>query len=264
MADYPEKKDRATQDQALFALQRELNRMAEEVPPMPEEFRRSWREAIRKEPQIPSPGEAPADLRQPKAETVSSHASPLSSPSRGLRWKRFVSTAAVLLFLLGGTLLGVDAFSPGVDVFSLTRRESTSAPLSAAPTLGGAAHEAEEAAEAEGMEEAAVMTEAEEAEEADEAAEAAMMKKANNADFDEYTDFYEYAVSDGYADSDGYANSNGYAAFGATQISAAEDNAPAALETAASPSPLRIIGIVLICLSFLAACAALLIRGKRK
>ena len=105
------------------ALQAELDRMARETPEMPEDFRRGWREAVRKEQggQAAGPEKAVEPVRrrrtaegaarQPEAvpsggKTIRHGIRPLSSS-----WRRGLSTAAVVAFLLGGALLGQDAAS---------------------------------------------------------------------------------------------------------------------------------------------------------
>ena len=66
-----------------------LDRMAEEVPPMPADFHDRWMNAVRAEAGSTAPAEEPA----PK-HTLSI-----------VRWTRILSVAAVFVFLIGGTLL---------------------------------------------------------------------------------------------------------------------------------------------------------------
>ena len=124
------------------SLQRELDRMAAEVPEMPESFRQGWRQAIRKEPQ-----EHPAPAFQAPVLPVqkSPEASPAPSPKKpAWPWRRALSIAAMAAFLLGGTLLGQDAarltrkaFSPQASqALPETLFTSAPAPTEAVPAAG--------------------------------------------------------------------------------------------------------------------------------
>lgn len=120
-------------------LQRELEEMAAETPPMTRSFRNGWREAVRREAaareQIPAdriPADRiPADripaeaFAQDAAFTeaaagAEAPAAPDRTPAEGKagriartrRWTGLLSAAAVLVFLIGGTLLTRGTLSP--------------------------------------------------------------------------------------------------------------------------------------------------------
>ena len=76
--------------QADPELDTELDRMAEDVPPMPADFHEKWMNAIRAEAgqAVPAPEEESAG----KTGSI-------------MRWTRVLSIAAVFVFLIGGTIL---------------------------------------------------------------------------------------------------------------------------------------------------------------
>ena len=67
-----------------------LAQMAEDVPPMPADFHEKWMKAVREEAK-----KTTRETEQPSGKTRGSIA----------RWTRILSTAAVFVFLIGGTLL---------------------------------------------------------------------------------------------------------------------------------------------------------------
>ena len=80
-------------DPDLAELDRELAQMAEEVPPMPDDFHENWMKAVRAEAaKMQNQGPAAA---KPEGKAVRMASSP---------WFRALSMAAVFVFLIGGTL----------------------------------------------------------------------------------------------------------------------------------------------------------------
>ncbi len=151
-------------DQALKAL-------AGEVPPMPEAFSVAWRQAVRAEASSAAPGAAPS-REAPEAEHTDEM--PFMSPGRqpfpsgqlpantvpvsaarkripGLR--RLLTTAATVLFLLGGTMLARPSLfrKPAAPVSSapvLSQSEDPALPLQAAQMIPDAGEEMPEMEEA--------------------------------------------------------------------------------------------------------------------
>ncbi len=123
-------------DQALLSLQNALDRMAGDVPDMPDIFRKGWREAVRRE--------AAADRTvHPRTEQVPDAGSS-SGSGKVLPWRRILSYAAVFLFLLGSALLGQDAVR-------LTKPRVPSVPAPATESAAGAvSRESPEAADTAG------------------------------------------------------------------------------------------------------------------
>lgn len=94
MSEYP------NQDPAWLSLQEELNQMAAETPEMTESFRAGWRQAIRETAQeVPE-----ASLEKPFPEQRKGQI------PRQIWFRRGLSVAAALVFVLGGTLAGLDLF----------------------------------------------------------------------------------------------------------------------------------------------------------
>ncbi|MBQ9251387.1 MAG: hypothetical protein IJ188_05990 [Clostridia bacterium] len=94
MSEYP------NQDPAWLSLQEELNQMAAETPEMTERFRVGWRQAIRETAQ-----DAPeTSLEKPLLEQRKGQI------PRQIWFRRGLSVAAALVFVLGGTLAGLDLF----------------------------------------------------------------------------------------------------------------------------------------------------------
>ena len=94
-------------------LDRLLSDLAQDVPPVPESFRRNWRQTVRQENdsarKITGESGVPADAISRNKDTyvpLSDNVTPIHSgikPKSHLR--RFLSVAATALFLLGGTML---------------------------------------------------------------------------------------------------------------------------------------------------------------
>ena len=80
-------------DPDLAELDRELAQMAEEVPPMPDDFHENWMKAVRAEA-AKTQNQGPAAAK-PEGKAVRMASSP---------WFRALSMAAVFVFLIGGTL----------------------------------------------------------------------------------------------------------------------------------------------------------------
>ena len=202
-------------DQAMLSLQAELDRMAAEVPEMPESFRKGWREALRREAADES-GAASGGREKDSPETEyssgyrkesllkstpESSAARIADRFRGNRflWRRGLGIAAVFAFLLGGTLVGQ-------DIVRFTREPGRNAVLSGNPGKTMAREEAVPAAGMMNDAEPEIMMEAgagfiaesgtETAEEAD-LEEVSMEAAASGADRRaEEADFPEEAASD--------------------------------------------------------------------
>ena len=104
-------------------LNKALEQLAEDVPPMPADFHGRWMNAVRAEAEK----DAPAAGKETRDKTASL-----------VRWTRMLSVAAVFVFLIGGTILYRNS------------RKSLSAPVAAVENaaLPEAAEPAEEKAEA--------------------------------------------------------------------------------------------------------------------
>lgn len=100
-------------DDALRSLQEELDHMAEAVPPIPDSFRRNWREAIRREAaSVSAASDSPASSVPIQSKSSSGVSEKRAASARGsFTWRRGLSIAAVFVFLLGGVLLGQDSVS---------------------------------------------------------------------------------------------------------------------------------------------------------
>ena len=92
-------------------LDLELKRMADETPPVPEDFHARWTERIRAEaaaqqPAAPEaePAALEAESAAPEAEPAAPEAKPAAKESRR-QWRYVLSAAAVFVFLIAGTLL---------------------------------------------------------------------------------------------------------------------------------------------------------------
>ena len=87
-------------DPELAEIERELAQMADEVPPMPDDFHAKWMSAVRAEAEQahPSEPEKAGDASDGKPE----HRAVIITHSR---WFRALSMAAVFVFLIGGTFL---------------------------------------------------------------------------------------------------------------------------------------------------------------
>ncbi len=104
------------------ALQTELDRMAAEVPEMPESFRQGWREAVRRE------AEAGSAARQKTGAPEKNGEKPgREKKRRVIPWTRILGTAAAAAILLGTVMTGREALL-------LTRRpEKAARTMEAAP-----------------------------------------------------------------------------------------------------------------------------------
>ena len=194
-------------DQAMLSLQAELDRMAAEVPEMPESFRKGWREALLREAVDEGSSSAAAREKdspeterssgssgafQPK-DTADNAAARTGNRFRGNRflWRRGLGIAAVFAFLLGGTLVGQ-------DIVRFTREPDRNAVLSGNLRKTSAREETVPAAGMMNDTEMGIMMEAgtETAEEAD-LEEVSMEVAASGADRRaEEADFSEEAVSE--------------------------------------------------------------------
>ena len=97
-------------------LERELNSMAAEVPEMPASFREGWRRAIREEAaaQTLFAENSTNKKMDEKKESVSelTESKKRVSLLRTRRWTGILSAAAVMVFLIGGTLATRGTLSP--------------------------------------------------------------------------------------------------------------------------------------------------------
>lgn len=115
-------------DPVTAALDSGLRRMSEEVPEMPESFRRGWRQAVR--------AEAAAGNRGAETPEASAHA-PVSPSGKRSAFRsaplqrRILSVAAILLFVLGSVLVTG-------DLALLTRVRPTESAVSVNAPLSGA------------------------------------------------------------------------------------------------------------------------------
>ena len=150
------------QDPGLLSLQAELDRMAEEVPEMPESFQAGWRAAIREESRasrtsivseesrinraaaashVVSIDDYKPSARIDQAASKGDTAAAANSVAFRRRFsrRRMASIAAIFLFVLGGTLLGRDflflnrPFSPETASTSVSL-----APIEEKESAGGA------------------------------------------------------------------------------------------------------------------------------
>ncbi len=199
-----------------FDLDQELKNMARDVPEMPEEFRAGWRQALRAEAaafredgaeqSAPAPSamqteNASADDRQENAAAAGPEAKK-SPPLR--KFIPLVSAAAVLLFLIGGTLATRGMLSP--------RLKANSAVDSSSPDMqtemAAEAPEEKMLTEEKAMRRAATESEAVESE----AMEAAILEDMAMEEAVEYgymaAESYMAAGSDMAAESDTAAESN--------------------------------------------------------
>ncbi len=160
-------------------LQQELDAMAAEVPDMPASFRNGWREAVREDARMraeaeaarpaaqdrPTPAAGPAGADRPTVtEFPTAAARPAGTdrpaaahPAAGRllrtrRWVPWVCAAAMMVFLVGGTMLTRNTLSPRLHA-SHTAAPTALAGKNAPPAeqlfeqeLAEEAREAEEAA----------------------------------------------------------------------------------------------------------------------
>ncbi|MBR2822062.1 MAG: hypothetical protein IKE24_00010 [Clostridia bacterium] len=104
---------------SMSALQDMLDAMAAETPSVPESFRASWREALRKE-SAAAKEQAETPIPDPGAQGPSDRVQTGPAP-RQRSWRLGLSVAAAFAFLLGSAMLGWDSVS-------LTRARNSSAP----------------------------------------------------------------------------------------------------------------------------------------
>lgn len=95
----------------MTSVQRELDIMAQEVPEMPEEFRKAWRLAIREEAATRA-AETEKISALPAEEEQHRAAASNISALRTRRWTGILSAAAAMVFLIGGTLATRNSLSP--------------------------------------------------------------------------------------------------------------------------------------------------------
>ena len=241
-----EKTDGNVHGQDEFSLQAELDRMAADVPEMPESFRKGWREAVRQDAGLSS---APAR----------------SASRRSFTWRRAVSIAAVFVFILGGTLLGQDALllnrnaidSPRAAVFSSVSETSADSGAEAAPTLMPDAYAAKslnEEADSAVFEESADADEMfMETEAAESLSEDAVSAARNGSE----------ALK---ADSAAQEAADAYPAPASTSlptVTGLPAEAPAPEPAASGARPLRTLGWIFVGLSFVLAAAVLIFRKEK-
>ena len=114
--------------QADPELDAELAQMADDVPPMPADFHDKWMNAVRAEAQQ----NASAPAEESRGKTVSL-----------VRWTRFLSVAAVFVFLVGGTILYRNA---GGTLTGAARKKTADTALLAAENVSEESAEAANAA----------------------------------------------------------------------------------------------------------------------
>ncbi len=114
--------------QADPELDAELAQMADDVPPMPADFHDKWMNAVRAEAQQ----NASAPAEESRGKTVSL-----------VRWTRFLSVAAVFVFLVGGTILYRNA---GRTLSNVARKKAADTALLAAENVSEESAEAANAA----------------------------------------------------------------------------------------------------------------------
>ena len=97
-------------DEYDVLLQKELDDMKNEVPPVPESYSSSWRKAVREDAEhraeADSRGLAAMETAQPK----------VSRKNRSRRLIPLLSSAAVLIFLIGGTFATRSTLSPRLQL----------------------------------------------------------------------------------------------------------------------------------------------------
>ena len=106
--DRAEQMNQTNEQEALLAIQEELDAMSGDVPEMPSDFREGWRKAIREDSE--------------KASATASGKEEKSKSAGGRRWTAILSMAAAMVFLIGGTLATRGKLSPRLRV----KQESTS------------------------------------------------------------------------------------------------------------------------------------------
>ena len=85
-------------------LDRILSDMAEDVPPVPDDVRQRWRQAVRLEMEAAAPDLSEAKALQTSADTKTR--TNTDAVVRSARFLRFLQVAAVFLFVLGGVMAG--------------------------------------------------------------------------------------------------------------------------------------------------------------
>ena len=115
-------------------LNRLLSNLAQDVPPVPDSFRHNWRQVVRHEkdtvkssPEMTSMPVGATPLEKEPSVPSPGNVEQLHSPvTKKLHLQRFMGVAAIMLFLLGGTML---AF-PSLFVFS---KKISPSPLAFSP-----------------------------------------------------------------------------------------------------------------------------------
>ena len=115
-------------------LNRLLSNLAQDVPPVPDSFRHNWRQVVRHEkdtvkssPEMTSMPVGATPLEKEPSVPSPGNVEQLHSPfTKKLHLQRFMGVAAIMLFLLGGTML---AF-PSLFVFP---KKTSPSPLAFSP-----------------------------------------------------------------------------------------------------------------------------------
>ena len=115
-------------------LNRLLSNLAQDVPPVPDSFRHNWRQVVRHEkdtikssPEMTSIPVGATPLEKEPSVPSPGNVEQLHSPfTKKLHLQRFMGVAAIMLFLLGGTML---AF-PSLFVFP---KKTSPSPLAFSP-----------------------------------------------------------------------------------------------------------------------------------
>ncbi len=165
-------------DPVTAALDSGLRRMSEEVPEMPESFRRGWRQAVRAEA---AAGNRGAEMPEASAHAPVSPSGKRSAFRSAPLQRRILSVAAILLFVLGSVLVTG-------DLALLTRIRPSESAISVNAVLSGAgsreqAPPVSEAADSAADESDMVIFEAEESEAAVSETAASEAKEAEAAVF---------------------------------------------------------------------------------
>ncbi len=115
-------KEKANELDEMTRVQRELDSMAQEVPEMPEEFRRAWRLAIREEAAnhaVETEKTLSDDVQEGLNRTAAVHSEKGRDTGeknisyfQTRRWTGILSAAAAMIFLIGGTLATRNSLSP--------------------------------------------------------------------------------------------------------------------------------------------------------